>query len=346
MNRHKIAQQTTKGKFAGVEEYDHYIAVDWSSKIMAISRLTCRGEQPTVMERPADIQELKMYLHALRGTKIIAFEETTTAHWLYLEVRDAVDRIIICDPYRNKLLSDGPKTDKVDAAKLCLLLRAGLLKEVFHCDDDLYQLRRLVSAYEDVVKAGVRALNQRAALLRAMGSSTANDPTTRFVLESLERSIALYQEMKAAYEQKFETLCRRTKHLRILLIVTGIGTIGAVKILATVIDPRRFPDAGHYLSYSGLVMLEKTSGQRSYGRRPSRYSRRLKAVYKIAAMAAIGSANPIRQYYEYLLSKGVAEHNARHAVARYIAKVTYGILKSGQPYHPPTWRNTETPQTA
>lgn len=33
--------------------------------------------------------------------------------------------------YRNRLLNEGPKADPIDAAKLCLLLKAGLLKEVY-----------------------------------------------------------------------------------------------------------------------------------------------------------------------------------------------------------------------
>ena len=35
--------------------------------------------------------------------------ETTISQWLYTELRKYVDKIIICDPHRNKLLSEGPK---------------------------------------------------------------------------------------------------------------------------------------------------------------------------------------------------------------------------------------------
>ena len=85
------------------------------------------------------------------------------------ELKEYVDRIIICDPNRNKLLNDGPKTDKIDASKLVQLLKAGLMKEVYHSTDKFLYLRRVVSGYEDLVKAGVRLKNQRYALLRACG---------------------------------------------------------------------------------------------------------------------------------------------------------------------------------
>ena len=62
----------------------------------------------------------------------------------------------------------------------------------------------------------------------------------------------------------------------------------------------------------------------------------------MAAMSAIGGKNPIREYYDQLIGSGVAEHNARHAVARYIARITYGILKTNTPYEPYRWRSQET----
>jgi hypothetical protein len=136
----------------------------------------------------------------MQGRKIVAIEETTTAQWLYLELVDHVDKIIVCDPYRNRLLAEGPKTDKIDAGKLCLLLRAGLLKAVFHSASDLYELRRLVSAYDDLVKAGVRAQNQQTALVQGHSDTGKSAP---FILEHLTNSIELYRSSKEHYEEKF-----------------------------------------------------------------------------------------------------------------------------------------------
>jgi hypothetical protein len=274
---------------------------------------------------------MKEYLTSLKGRKILALEETTTAQWLYLELVDIVDRIIICDPYRNRLLLDGPKTDKLDAGKLCILLRAGLLKEVFHSANELYELRMLVSSYEDLVQAGVRILNQQKAFHLGHFTEGSNAP---FILDHVKRSIDVYHTSKEEYVKQFEEIARKHALVRHQAELPGIGTIGAVKIVATVVDARRFPYSGKYLSYCGLVYNEKLSGGRSYGRRRSRYNRRLKCVYKLAAMSCLsGKKNSMWEYYDTLVSQGVAEHNARNAVARYIAKVSYGMLKSGQRFH-------------
>jgi hypothetical protein len=100
------------------------------------------------------------------------------------------------------------------------------------------------------------------------------------------------------------------------------------------VDAKRFPYAGKYPSYCGLVTHEKPSGGRSYGRRKPRYSRVLKSVYKTAAIAALWGANPMREYYDHLLAQSVAERNARNAVVRHIARISYGLPKSGPRYEP------------
>jgi len=107
--------------------YDHYIALDWSIVNMAIARMTKKSNKITAIDVPSDIVDLQDYLKNLKGGKILAFEETTTAQWLYTELKDLVDRILICDPNRNRLLTEGPKTDKIDATKLVQLLKAGLM---------------------------------------------------------------------------------------------------------------------------------------------------------------------------------------------------------------------------
>ena len=333
MNIRKVTHAENKGKGCAVHDYEHYVAIDWSQKVMAIAHMSLRTEVPRVFERPTDLKELKTYLGSLKGRMIITFEESGFAHWLYLELIDCADRILICDPFQNRLLFHGPKTDKIDARKLCELLRAGLLKEVYHSDSALYELRLLVSAYEDVVRSGIRVLNQKGALKlghRDKGKSA------DFIGKILKENIELYRHSKEQYERRFNDFARRNKLVRFQREIHGIGTIGAVKIVACVVDARRFPYSGKYMSYCGLVKHEKLSGGRSYGRRKPRYSRVLKSVYKTAALAAMKGSNPFREYYDHLLAHGVAEHNARHAVARYIARISYGMLKSGMRYDPDT----------
>ena len=84
--------------------YDHYIAIDWAAINMAIARMTKKSNKITTIDVPSDITEFQFYLKNLKGTKILAIEETTTSQWLYTELKDYVNNILICDPCRNSLL--------------------------------------------------------------------------------------------------------------------------------------------------------------------------------------------------------------------------------------------------
>jgi transposase len=322
--------------------FDHYIAIDWSIINMAIARMTKKSNKITAIDVPSDITDLQAYLTNLKGKKVLVMEETTVSQWLYTELYDYVDKIIICDPHRNKLLSEGPKTDKIDARKLVHLLKSGLIKEVYHSTDRFIYLRRLVSGYEDLVKAGVRLQNQHYSLLRACGKRGKekvdigiDSHSEKYVLECLRRQIMVYEEEKAGYEAEFEKLAKKYPEIKNQKSLPGIGVINAVKIVSRVVTPFRFEDQGHYHSYSGLVKHEKISGKRSYGKRNPRYCRQLKSVYKTGVMAAIGGNNPINDYYEYLINeKGYPAHNARNKACRRLATLSLGVFKSGKKYQP------------
>ncbi|MBW2615660.1 MAG: IS110 family transposase [Deltaproteobacteria bacterium] len=322
--------------------YDHYIAIDWSIINMAIARMTKKSNKITAIDVPSDIVELKVYLKNLRGTKILTIEETTTTQWLYTELKEYVDKILICDPLRNRLLSEGPKTDKIDASKLVQLLKANLVKEVYHSTDKFLYLRRVISGYEDLVKAGVRLKNQRYALLRACGKKGDKDKGSKlesqgdqFVLECLDRQIEAYTKEKKGYEEEFKRLVRKYPEIKRQKSLPGIGDINAVKIVSRIVTPYRFINNGHYLSYAGLIKLDRISGGRSYGKKTPRFCRQLKSVYKSGVLAAIGGNNPINDYYEYLIKeKGYPEYNARHKACRRLAILSLGVFKSGEKYKP------------
>ncbi len=328
--------------------YEHYIAVDWAQSNMAVARLTRHAKKAVVKDVPSSLDDLKAYLVSLKGRKILTFEETTTAHWLYVELRGLVDDILICDPYRNKLLSEGPKTDKIDACKLVELLRANMLKPVYHSCDELISLRKLVSAYDDLIKRGVRLKNQRSAVLRGVGQSkgetlAADKGVEGFVMANLERAISAYEAEKILYEEEFDRQLKKSLMLRWLKQIPGIGVIGAVKLGAAVVNGERFPDSQHFHSYAGLVRHDRISGGRSYGTKQPRYRRDVKAVFKTAALNATMHDNCFTEYYRYLTGKcRYPDYQARHAVARKIATAVYGVMKNKKKFNPEVLGATKT----
>lgn len=252
----------------------HYIALDWAKNNMVLARQTSRSNKVSYYEGASTIANIKSYLRSLKGKKIFTVEETTSAQWLYSELRDHVTKLIVCDPHRNRLLSEGAKNDKIDAEKLVSLLKAGMLKEVYHSGEEVIYLRKLVSGYEDLVKSAVRLKNQRSALFYARGLNPKKDKfstkacsSSYFVLKEIEEQILLNENIKRKYEREFKRLSRKYKEIRLLKSLPGIGDVHAVRILASVVNAKRFKSKGHFLSYCGLIKHEKMSGGKSYGKR-------------------------------------------------------------------------------
>ena len=330
-------------------EFDHYIAIDWALSNIAVARATKQKEEMTVFEGRADIYDIKTYLKSLRGKRILCVEESTPAQWLWTELRECVDEMIVCDPTRNHFLREGAKNDRIDAIKLVRLLKAGLLKPVFHSSEELIYLRKLVSGYEDMIRAGVRLKNQRSALLRSYGlDREAKLPdqasVEKFVIEGIDEGLGRYESERKRYEREFLRIEKKIAMVKLLRSVPGIGLIGAVKVASVVVDPKRFPTKSNWLSYCGLVKHEIVSGGRVYGKRSPRSNRVLKTVFKTAALSVIQEKYSLyrtqderesaafQRYYVDLINKGVPEHHARHNVSRRIAVIALGVMKSGKKF--------------
>ncbi|MEW6086884.1 MAG: hypothetical protein AB1498_01025 [bacterium] len=50
--------------------YDHYIAIDWATKNMAVARVTKKSNDIITIDVPSDIGNLQDYLKSLKGSKI------------------------------------------------------------------------------------------------------------------------------------------------------------------------------------------------------------------------------------------------------------------------------------
>jgi transposase len=151
-----------------------------------------------------------------------------------------------------------------------------MIKEVYHSHEKVFELRKYVSSYIDLVKMGVRLKNQRSGFLSQEGKSkTMSDKveldSTSFVIDLQQEQINLYEVQKDKHEELFKKLCKENKILKRLFSIPGIGEISAVKILSMIVDVRRFPNVSKYLTYCGLVSHIMESGGKVYGRRRPRY---------------------------------------------------------------------------
>jgi len=110
-----------------------------------ISTAVLDGEGKLVMQSvlATHASAILDFIHGLRGSLHVTFEEGTHSAWLYDLLARRVAQLVVCNPRKNALLKAGNKSDSIDARKLAELLRAGLLSPVYHGENSAQTVKQL-----------------------------------------------------------------------------------------------------------------------------------------------------------------------------------------------------------
>jgi transposase len=99
-----------------------YIGLDVHQARISVAVLDSIGKplMESILETKA--ATLLQFIHGLRGSLHVTFEEGTCAAWLHDLLKPHVTQVLVCDPRKNALLKSGNKNDRIDARKLAELL--------------------------------------------------------------------------------------------------------------------------------------------------------------------------------------------------------------------------------
>jgi len=343
---------------------DKYIGMDVHQATTVVAVLDADGRVIAETIVPTEASAIIRLLESLSGPLHVTFEETTQAEWLYQVVRTYVSEVVVCDPRRNKLLSEGSKADKSDARKLAELLRTGMLRSVYHGHDGTRKLKQLVRGYETLTSDMQRTMARLKAMYRGRGIPTPG----RSVYQSKqreqwlqllsepgmrERASWLYEQLDylrpLRREAKRAMLAESRKHraVGVLRTIPQLGAIRAARIVATVDNPHRFRTRHQFWSYNGLAVVTHMSseyeikgGQAVRSRKPiatrglnRNCNRHMKEVF-IGAATGGSQTEPYRSYLQSLQNRGIRKEMARLTLARKIAAVALTIWKKGETFDP------------
>ena len=109
-----------------------YIGLDVHRDTISAAVLNSEGQLIMQSVLPTRATTILDFLHGIRGTLHVTFEEGTHSAWLYDLLQSRVARVLVCDPRKTRLLKSGNKGDLIDARKLAELLRNNSLSPVYH----------------------------------------------------------------------------------------------------------------------------------------------------------------------------------------------------------------------
>ena len=340
----------------------YYVGMDVHQASIVICVMNALGKVVIESIIETKTQTVRDFISGLRGEVHVTFEEGTQAAWLYDLICPLVTEVVVCNPRHNKLLEVGNKADRLDARKLAQLLRAGMLKAVYHGESGTRALKEMVRTYECLVGDTTRVMNRIKAIFRSRGIACAGHDVYRQDrreqwLEKLDergvrsRAESLYQQLTALKElrhvarQRMLQESRRHPASKLLMGVPRLGQVRVAQIIATVDTPHRFRTKRQFWAYLGLAVVMRTSaeyrvvgqGVQKTKRAPAtrglntNHNHRLKGVFKAAATSACAS-EPFKQQYEALVAQGIDPALARLTVARKLAAITLAIWKRGEKF--------------
>jgi hypothetical protein len=238
----------------------HYVAFDTHCAWTEVAVVTASGRQTKRLRCETKIPQLVEVLEAVARPRYLTFEEGTLADWLYRNLVAYVDRLLVCEPRRNRLIAqDGEKDDPLDAGKLAQLYRGGYLKAVHHPESlDRSILKQHVALYHDRVRQRVREANRIIGFVRHHGVivtevAFADPQDRRLLLAQLPKSKILREDLDllwrgydVAAEQEADMQRRLTRQaqqhepVRRFQELPGYGWIRSVTLYVYVDIPWRF----------------------------------------------------------------------------------------------------------
>jgi len=291
-------------------------------------------------------QSLVHVINRVHGERHMTFEESSISQWLFVQLKDKVDRLLICNPtYVAK--KQGAKTDFRDALHLAQELRTNHLQAVFHDTSHWMEIRTTVSGYLDIVEEIVRFKNRLKAVFRAEAIQTdensfyknkdkvkwLKNPSAKFVAEKLFDQIEFLEGEKEKYREVFERNRKKYRPIRNLMTIPGISIIRANIIAAIVCQPARFEHKHKFWGYCMLVRHIQKSAGKIYGNKRFFGRRELRNVFVGAAENAMRIDGELRDRYEALRAKGVDHKEAKLSLARQIASIALCLLKNNDKYN-------------
>ncbi len=335
-----------------------YIGMDVHKESISIAVMNSVGKvvMECVIETKAST--IVQFIDGLRGDLRVKFEEGTWAAWLYDLLKPHVSEVVVCNPRKVALLSDGSKSDQIDAHKLAEQLYMNKIRPVYHGEHGLRTLKELARSYLTITKDVTRVMNRLKALYRSWAIPCVGKEVyaPRHRAEWLGKiSEAGVRRRAEHYYQQLDVLrllrqevrrdllleAKRHKAWRLLRQIPGIGPIRAALLMALMQTPHRFRTKRQLWTYSGLGLETHDSaqyhvveGQLQRCKKPATvrglnkdHNHDLKDIFKGAAMRASTCDGPFHNFYEDLLAKGRKPTMARLTLARKIAAITLIIWK-------------------
>jgi transposase len=329
------------------KQHQFYCGIDLHARTMYLCILNQEGEILVHRNMPAGPDPFLKTIAPYREHLVVCVECIFTWYWLAdLCAREGIPFVLGHALYMKAIHGGKAKNDKIDAQKIAVLLRGGMLPQAYVYPAEMRATR-------DLLRRRMHLMRKRAELLAHIQNTNSqyNLPeigkkiaykanrdgiAERFpdpaVQKSIEVDLALigYYDplltdlelhiVKTAKQHDAQTLYR-------LQSVPGIGKILSLVLLYEIHDIQRFPRVQDFVSYCRLVKCAKESAGKRYGTSGAKIGNAyLKWAFSEAAVLFLRN-HPAGQKYLARLEKKHGAGKALTILAQQLARAVYYMLR-------------------
>src|SRR5215468_844343 len=329
------------------KQHQTYCGIDLHARTMYICILNQAGELLVHHNFTASPETFLKVIAPYREDIVVAVECIFTWYWLAdLCQREGIT-FVLGHALDMKAIHGGKaKNDRIDAQKIAVLLRGGMLPQAYVYPAEMRATR-------DLLRRRMHFMRKRAELLTHVQNTNSqynlpeigkkiaykanrNGIAERFadpaVQKSVEVDLALLGHYDALLRDIDLAVLKAAKQhdantLYLLRTVPGIGEILSLVLLYEIHDIQRFPRVQDFVSYCRLVKCAKESAGKRYGTSGTKIGNaHLKWAFSEAA-GLFRRDNPAGQKYLTKLEKKHGKGKALTVLAHKLARAVYFMLK-------------------
>jgi transposase len=331
------------------QQHRFYGGVDLHARTVSLCILDTTGaivQQKTI---PAGPDTFLQVVAPFRDGLVVACEGMFAWYWLAnLCEHEKIPFVLGHALYMKAIHGGKAKTDKIDAHKIAVLIRGGLLPPAYVYPKGMRETRDLLRRRTFLVRRRAEALvhlantnsqyNQPpfAKKLAYAANRAELDIAARFRDPSVQKNVAVDLALLDAYDTQIsepELYLSRTakvddvQAIHRLRSVPGIGKVLALILLYEIHDIRRFPEVGQFLSYARLVRCTHESAGKKQGTGGNKIGNaHLKWAFSEAACLFVRESEQAKKW----LARREKKHGkarALGALAARLGRAVYHLLR-------------------
>jgi transposase len=331
------------------KQHKFYCGIDLHARTMYLCILNQEGEVLLHRNMKAAPEPFLKAIAPYREDMVVCVECMFTWYWLAdLCAQEGIPFVLGHALYMKAIHGGKAKNDKIDAHKIAVLLRGGMIPRAYVYPAEMRATR-------DLLRRRMYLTRKRAELLTHVQQTNCqyNLPdigkkiaykanrvgvAERFpdpaVQKSIEVDLALidyYDQLLRDLELAIVTTAKQhdANTLYLLQTVPGIGKILSLVLLYEIHDITRFPRVQDFVSYCRLVKCAKESAGKRYGTSGTKIGNAyLKWAFSEAAVLFLRN-NPAGQKSLARLERKHGKGKALTVLAHKLARAVYYMLKRG-----------------